>query len=251
MKMRITKQSHERINSAANLAPRHVEQIIAPYKEKDQVERLIEWVEFIRMHAKIILVRVPDQINAFTMFETLNDRGLRIAQSDLLKNYLFGKSGDKLREIQPKWASMSRALESAGDEELAVTYIRHLWITKSGPTRERELSKSIKNSVDSKKKAVEFVAELAESVSDYVALLNAEHEKWNAYGNATKRHIRTIIQHLRVEQIRPLMLAVARHFSTDEGKKAIRLFVFWSVRFLAVGGAAVFWTETTPYSRNR
>jgi hypothetical protein len=98
------------------------------------------------------------------------------------------------------------------------------------------LSKSIKDSVDSKQKAVDFVCDLEGSTPAYIAVLSPDHDKWNSYGNATRRHIRTIVQHLRVEQIRPLLFAVAKHFSVDEAKKAIRLFVCWSVRFLIVGG---------------
>lgn len=235
-KVEAKKWSHEKIDAAAVLAAKHVESVVSPFRERDRVSRLIDWVEFIRSNAKVILVRVPDHINAFTMFETLNDRGLRIAQSDLLKNYFFGKSQDRLREVQPRWAAMTGALETLGDEDLTVTYIRHLWITKEGHTRERDLSKSIKNSINSKQKAVDFVGELADSTADYVAIMQPDHEKWNQYGNTTKRHIRTIVQHLRVEQIRPLMLAVAKHFSVAECRKAFRLFVSWSVRFLVVGG---------------
>jgi hypothetical protein len=46
----------------------------------------------------------------------------------------------------------------------------------------------------------------------------------------------TINRDLRVEQIRPLLFAIAKHFSVQEAKAAIRLAVFWSVRFLIVGG---------------
>jgi hypothetical protein len=230
------KHSHEKIDAAAELAASHVESIVSQYREEDRVNRLIDWVEFIRRNAKVIIVRVPDHINAYTMFETLNDRGLRIAQSDLLKNYFFGKAQERIRDVQPKWAAMIGALDTIGGDDLTVTYMRHLWITKKGHTRERDLSKDIKDEINSKRKALDFVDELADASQDYVAIMSPDHEKWNQYGNTTRRHVRTIVQHLRVEQIRPLMLAVARNFSVVECKKAFRLFVSWSVRFLIVGG---------------
>jgi len=77
---------------------------------------------------------------------------------------------------------------------------------------------------------------LAQGANDYAALLNTNHEKWNEYGTSTRKHIEIISHQLRVEQIRPLMFAVARHFSIKEARKAFRLFVSWSVRFLVVGG---------------
>jgi hypothetical protein len=42
--------------------------------------------------------------------------------------------------------------------------------------------------------------------------------------------------HLQVQQIRPLMFAVARLFTPNETEKAFRLFVSWTVRFLIYGG---------------
>ena len=132
-----TKRSHHKLGAAAKLATKHVESILAPLREDDRVNRLIDWVDFLRLNAKVILVRVPDHINAYTMFETLNDRGLRIAQSDLLKNYFFGKAKDRLSYVQPQWATMTGAIESLGEDDLTVSYIRHMWITREGHTPAR------------------------------------------------------------------------------------------------------------------
>lgn len=56
------------------------------------------------------------------MFETLNDRGLKISQSDLVKNYLLGESGPRLGEAQEKWTLMRGALESLEEEDITVTF---------------------------------------------------------------------------------------------------------------------------------
>jgi len=231
-----SKNSHKLLNAAATIAEEHVHSIVKALHGNDQVNRLIDWVEFVANEATVIMVKVPDYINAFTMFETLNDRGLRIAQSDLLKNYLFDKAGADVSAVHPKWAMMTGALESVGDHDITVDFIRHYWITRHGPTRERELSDKIKHAVNTRQKAVDFATALSRSANDYVALLNPHHEKWNDYGNSTRKHITTINHHLRVWQIRPLMLAVALHFPVEEGKKAFKMLVCWSVRFLVSGG---------------
>ena len=41
---------------------------------------------------------------------------------------------------------------------------------------------------------------------------------------------------LQVEQIRPLLFAIAMRFDIREARRALRLMVSWSVRFLVVGG---------------
>jgi len=232
-----TKDSHEKIVKATKLAAQHVQDIIKLHKEENKTAVLLDWVRFIEEGAQVILLRVPDDLDAFVMFETLNDRGLETSKADLLKNRLFKRAGSsKIKEAQQKWAHMKGVLESLGIEEITVTYLRHLLITEYGPTRDREVLDRVKREIDSQQKSIEFLDKLATSATDYAAILNPNHKKWNDYGESTRRHILTINQHLRVEQIRPLVFAVAKHFAVKEAKKAFRLFVCWSVRFLIVGG---------------
>jgi hypothetical protein len=60
--------------------------------------------------------------------------------------------------------------------------------------------------------------------------------KWNKYKSVVRTYIQNIEQDLKVEQIRPLLFAIARNFSPAEAEKALRLCVSWSVRFLISGG---------------
>ena len=94
-KVQPTKESHRKIANAAKLAAKHVKDIVAPYGPQNQSDFLVEWIAFLRDTVKVIVLRVPDALNAFVMFETLNDRGLRTSQFDIVKNYLFGEAGDR------------------------------------------------------------------------------------------------------------------------------------------------------------
>lgn len=231
-----TRGSHRLILQATEIAAAHIRLILEPFKEAVRNDRLFEWIDFIKEGAQVIVLRVPDQLNAFTMFETLNDRGLKASQADLIKNYLLQRSGTRVSEAQSKWASMVGVLESLSSDDITVTFLHHLMITKDGPTKEREILDKIHRSVNSESLALEFLDELAESVNDYAALFNPDHSKWNKHGTSTRKHISTINTELRVQQIRPLMFSVARHFPAKEVREAFKLFVIWSVRFLIVGG---------------
>lgn len=230
-----SKPSHYRILTARDLAQKRVALIVAGFKPEKQAIRLADWVDFVRESARVIVVTVPDQYDAFRMFETLNDRGLPLAQSDLLKNYLLGRAGDRMEEVQSRWAAMVGALETVASDEIIVTYLRHFYITLHGPTRERELFAKIKEEIRNRQQAVTFAENLADNSVHYVALLNPHHEKWNAYGSGTRKHIATL-QQLGIGQIRPMLFAIAQKFSVPEARLAFRLCVNWSVRFLITGG---------------
>ena len=211
-----TKESHKRIKRAAELAAVHVKDILRLYNETAHIERLAEWVQFIKVGATVIALRVPDHMNAFMMFETLNDRGLKASQADLIKNHLLNHAKTRIKEAQTKWAEMVGVLESLGQDDITVTYLHHLLITKHGPMKEREAFDKIRQQVTSEKRALEFLEEIAATANDYAALFNPDHSKWNEYGSSTRKHISIINRDLGVEQIRPLMLAVARHFPAAE-----------------------------------
>ena len=231
-----TKQSHRRLAKAASMASEYIADLLKTHKETSHAERLIDLVDFIESGAQVIALRVPDHINAFVMFETLNDRGLKASQADLLKNHLLSLCGTRIAEGQQKWATMIGTVESLDQDDITVTYLHHMLINKYGPIREREVFDKIKSTVNSQLAAIEFLDELAGAAVHYAALFNPDHKKWNEYGTLTRKNITTVNRDLRVSQIRPLMFAVARKFSVAEAKLAFRSFVVWSVRFLIVGG---------------
>lgn len=161
------RDSHRNIDQAAILAAKHVRDIVQPYRDTDKTARLLDWLEFLKDKARVIWVTVPDDQNAFVIFETLNDRGADLSIADLLKNYLFRLAGDRIGEAQQRWASMIGALETLGKENIAVTYIRHLWGSMNGAARERVLYSSIKKKIKSKQKAIDFATALGEEANNY------------------------------------------------------------------------------------
>ena len=105
-----SKPSHHLLHSAFTEAAKYVRTIVAGHGRGEHGNVLNRWVDFIETKSFVILLRVPDASNAYRMFETLNDRGKRVSQSDLVKNYLFGQAGERLIEVQQKWSLMRGAL---------------------------------------------------------------------------------------------------------------------------------------------
>ena len=227
-----SRRSHERIEVAAKLAERHVAYIAN--LTNDPSGALIDWIDYIQKDVRVIWVVVPDEANAFTIFETLNDRGLDLAITDLLKNLLFKLSGDRVAEVQSSWAIMLGMLESTGDESLALDFIRHYWSSQYLATRTKDLYTSIREKVTSKQGAIDLAGFLVANAKTYVAILNSNDDLWNRYGQTARRHV-GIIELLGMQQIRPLLLAVLEKFERDDVIKTLRVMVSWGVRFLVSG----------------
>ena len=65
--------SHQRLLAARDEAHKQVRKIVSPLDAKEHGDRLNSWVSFIEHRAVVVLLRVPDDANAYRMFETLND----------------------------------------------------------------------------------------------------------------------------------------------------------------------------------
>jgi len=231
------KESHRRIDFAANKANGFVQNLVGNQTDLRNIKEILkQWLYFIEFKAIIIHLTVPDEMNAFTMFETLNDRGLKTSQADLVKNYLFQEATDeRIQEAQQEWSKMNAILETLGIEDIVMTYLRHLVIALYGPTREKEIFEKIRKKVQGRPQAMVFLEQLADYADSYAAILNPTHAKWNAYPPQISEAIANL-RELRVQQIRPLMLATAKHFEPLEALTAFRSFINWTVRFLIAGG---------------
>ncbi|MGH6848082.1 MAG: DUF262 domain-containing protein [Methylocella sp.] len=231
-----TISSHKRLYLAAGIARQHVIDVTSQSGKADKAKELYKWVKFLKESAMVIAIKVPDHINAYTMFETLNDRGLRASQTDILKNFLFGKAQDRLTEVQMKWSSMTSTIETVGDENLLLTYLRHHWTLTNGYTAERELASLVKEKVTGRQQAVNEVIGLDELSSDYAGLFNpVEYSGWKCVDKQTRSYIFIITTILAIEQILPLLLAILNRFDPPQIKASAKMLLFWSVRFLIAG----------------
>jgi hypothetical protein len=106
------------------------------------------------------------------IFEVLNDRGLDLSITDLLKNYIFRTAANRVAEAQAAWAQMTTVISEVASEPELKNFIRHYWTATHGMTRERELYDAIKKSINSKAKAVEFAKSLAKASTFYAGLSN-------------------------------------------------------------------------------
>jgi len=226
-----TRSSHRLIEGAFNNAREQVSNIVSGFAKKDHGDTLNRWIHFIEHSAQVILVKVPSDANAYKMFETLNDRGLRTSQADLVKNYLFGQAGQRLTEVQQKWARMRAVLETLEEEDITVTFLRHSLTVIRGFLREEQVYEAVQGAAKGPQTSVELLAKLEGLAETYVAIFNPEHEKWNGHPDAMRRAIQTL-NLLSIRPMRPLMLAVGHQFPPKEAAEAFRVFISWGVRLL-------------------
>ncbi len=86
--------------------------------------------------AFVIRIDIESEIDALSIFERTNARGMELAISDLLKNYLFQQ---KVDGIEDRWAQI---LDNSGGTILRV--LKYFYVAKKGPVRKSQLYRKLK-----------------------------------------------------------------------------------------------------------
>lgn len=198
-------------------------------------QRLLRWVDFLDEELRVIVVAVPSDDDAFLFFETLNDRGLGLSTSDLLKNYLYSQGASLLPGIEIAWSSSVRSLEAYADEALYTNFVRQYWSSLYGATRERSLYREIRRRIRGPKEALDLATGLQVDAPKYAALLDATHDYWKASPQDMRELVETLLR-LRLEQNRPLLLAGLDVLPGLEIPQFLLSAATWGVRGIVVGG---------------
>ncbi|NOR03466.1 DUF262 domain-containing protein [Mycolicibacterium fortuitum] len=194
-------------------------------------DALIKVVTFLQNRARVGVIEVPTESDAYVIFETLNDRGADLTIADLLKNYLYGKAQDKLEAVKRDWAMALGALELTAADAKFVAFLRHYWSSREGVTRERELYASIQAKVKTKTDAAKFARSIAQTAIQYAALDNASHPQWAKHGTSGRADVALLVR-FNLAPNRPLLMAAMDNFTQVEFAKLLQALVNWSVRGL-------------------
>lgn len=115
--------------------------------KKEGAERLYGLVEYLEDGVKVVRLNVQSEVNAYTVFETLNDRGLDLSVLDLAKNHLFGRAGDPtvLRDMQGRWTQMAANLTNVKADD----FLKAWWTSRRGRVQTPQLFARFKDQVSS------------------------------------------------------------------------------------------------------
>ncbi len=226
-----SRESHDRLQEAFQHARSFIRKIVSTFAEVDRPTVLNEWLEFIEHEASVILVKTDDAAKAFKMFETLNDRGLKTSQADLVKSYLFGEAGKRVNEAQSRWSSMKDNLEELKDDESTINFLRHNLIATKQFVRAEEIYSTVQSGVRGETSSASFISSLETSSRVYVSTFQESSEYWSHYPISSQKAL-AVYNKFDLKPSRPLVFALALKFSPNEFDKALSLLVSVSVRLV-------------------
>ncbi len=178
------------------------EKIDKYFEHVDKGETIAKFLnEIVGERLMYIQIIVENELRAYTVFETLNSRGVGLTVTDLLKNYLFSLVNEiDLQTIKTQW---DRIIDTVGLDSFPV-FLRHYWISKNKLVRQEYLYKSVRAKIETSDDLVILLDDLERNVVVYTALNNSSDELWFG-NNEIKKHIKEI-ELFQVKQCLPFLL---------------------------------------------
>jgi hypothetical protein len=153
---------------------------------------------------QFIVIQVPDEVSAYTVFETLNARGLQLTATDLLKNYVFSlvaRTASDLELMELKWGEL---IARVGMERFP-DFAYHYLVSRDVEARKQRLFAHIRALVRDGRQAFEWLDDMLGAAAWYTALDDPHDEHWTDMPKA-RQHVRIA----RALSRRPVQAAGAR-----------------------------------------
>jgi uncharacterized protein with ParB-like and HNH nuclease domain len=177
-----------------------------------------------------IQINVEDELNAYTVFETLNARGIELSSTDLLKNYLFSlfQGPDDLQEAQRQWRRIINTVQMEKFPE----FLRYYLSLKQIRVRRERLFKVVRESVKNAQQAFDLLDRLENYSSLFIALGNSNDEFWRDVPENCP-YIREL-ELFRVKQAYPALFAAYEKFSPENFTRLLKLVCVISFRYTVI-----------------
>ncbi|MEH3576579.1 DUF262 domain-containing protein, partial [Escherichia coli] len=162
---------------------------------------------------KIIFITVNEEDEAYTIFETLNARGMNLSFVDLIKNKLFKALNDPHPNDDAKdnWKAIRTTLMQRNGVGTFENYMRHWWVSKYAYVSNENLYKSFigkwrKGEIN----PATFIDELKQDAELYVRLSSPLESDYPQMEDKQLFHSLNAIRLFGITQCRPFLLALLK-----------------------------------------
>ncbi len=166
-----------------------------------------------------IIILVDNEINAYTIFETLNARGLELSATDLIKNYLFSRIQTKsdLDALQRRWQHLIATVR----QERFPEFLRYHLLCEYRQVRRQRLFKIVRERVRTPPDVFNLMEALEKRAELFAALQDPTHEYW-----IERRECQPFIRELTLfgtRQLTPLLFAAWERFAPEDFARVLKL----------------------------
>jgi hypothetical protein len=239
-------RTHRNIKKARDLLMEKVKNLVSETNPNATLTVLRSLRQILRSDLVMSSIPVESERDAFRIFETLNDRGLRLSVPDLLLNYLMreAKPDSDRRQIRDLWTEM---VERMGRRDIN-RFLRHMWVSKYGDLKSKDLFTALKEHIEEHRMgSLEFARSCADECERYVQLITFDEIH---LAEATK-YTRRLIRDLDSQASLPLLLSAFQKLPPKEFTKVCQWLLVFVTRYSVIANLDASRMETVFFDLAR
>lgn len=203
------------------------------FGENPKGEELADFLQN-QLAEKLLFIQivVENDLDAYTVFETLNARGIELSISDLLKNYLLSLTAESDEDKHQAKEQWNRIIQIT-DLDKFPTFLRYFWHSRYETIRKEQLFKALRKSVTTKAETFELLDNLERYAAVFSALSNPNDELWQGNKEIKKR-----VNELKLFGVRqpyPLLLEAFFKLPVSQFEDVLRFCSVIAFRYNVIG----------------
>lgn len=202
--------------------------------DDEKRDRLISFFRLVTECVVVLKIKAYSHSNAYAIFESLNNRGIRLSQADLIKNELLKVADSSERdEIVDNWTFARQNVDST--EAITLPDFLHFsYLSRRTKVKANELYENVKNLVTSANGiALVYSKELYDDAAAFDGLTSNYDAAWTAETHYMLNDIKNV---LGIKLCYPYLLSAYRKYSATphDFEAHVKLIMNFAFRFLKV-----------------
>ncbi len=164
------------------------------------------------LNLEIIFVAVDDEVDAFTIFETLNAKGKDLTPLDLIKNQIF-KNYTRQSHLDEPNDSWKKIIKNSKDKNMK--FLNYFWASKYKKVSDRRIYKEfVKEAKNNNFDYNEFVKSLLKDSKIFKKIINPNVTDWNQHGEFKVYISLNAIQIFNIQVANSLLISLIREYES-------------------------------------
>lgn len=210
--------TYTRIIDAIRLGSRILEDFLNSAPKEFRSKRLLNFINMLLSGIVILKIKAISYSNAYVIFESLNNRGVSLSQTDLVKNEVLKKVDDSdVSTVAANWEIAKNNVDNTEKKLKMTEFVHYSYMSRRVDTKEQIKEKylfdNIRKSTPNAAAAKKYVLDLKADSEALISIIKNPKSDW---GSETLQMLEDVNLILKNKYCYPYLICVYRVYKNDK-----------------------------------
>lgn len=235
------KSSYYRIKESLNIGYGQLDKFLKEVKPSLRRRRLLSFIALLIEGVVLLRIKAMSYANAYILFESLNFRGMPLAQSDLIKNEILKKlnNDDDVKYVADNWRSIRQKIESVPIKKITMhDFVHYSYLSRHKYIKAKDLYEEVKDITKTSIAAKKYSEELKSDAQAFLDLTKNFDSKWT---QDTCNMLKDIKDILNIKHCYPYLICAYNKHAKNPSvfESHVRIIMNYAFRYMKIIGGTL------------